>query len=528
MEKRTIRTPALIVSAAFLLFACGSEQHKLQPAAQASKSLSLAGQCSEVATIAAGLYHTVGLKEDGTVVPAGNNDKGQLDVTAWTNINAVAAGRYHTVGLEEDGTVVAAGNNDNRQLNVTSWTNINAIAAGRYHTVGLKADGTVLAVGYNNARQLSVTSWTNINAIAAGASHTVGLRENGTVVAVGSNSNGQLNVSTWTDIQAIAAGASHTVGLRENGTVVVAADNNIYGEVAAWTNIRAIAAGASHTVGLRKNGTVATAGSNSNGQLNVSAWTNIRAIAAGEYHTVGLKDDGTVVVVGFNGDSQQSVVSSWTNIMPVCGPVDAMAGQDVTSPTTTAIMSGTQGNNGWYVSDVQMTLIAADDGGGSGVKEIHYTVDGIENVVPGCSASYLIAGDGAHSVIYYATDNAGNMETPPQRMSVNIDKTPPEIASLAAYPAVLWPPNHEIKNVLIGGSATDYGSGVATTTIVVADEYGIHNMTATAFGTEVPLESWRAGADRDGRIYAITAIATDAAGNRSTATTTVTVPHDRK
>ena len=54
---------------------------------------------------------------------------------------------YHTVGLKSDGTVVAVGNNIDGQLNVGSWTDIVQVAAGRYHTVGLKSDGTVVAVG---------------------------------------------------------------------------------------------------------------------------------------------------------------------------------------------------------------------------------------------------------------------------------------------------------------------------------------------------------------------------------------------
>ena len=59
----------------------------------------------------------------------------------------VAADRQNTIGLKVDGTVVAAGDNDNGQCNVSSWRDIVAVAAGVYHTVGLKADGTVVAVG---------------------------------------------------------------------------------------------------------------------------------------------------------------------------------------------------------------------------------------------------------------------------------------------------------------------------------------------------------------------------------------------
>ena len=62
----------------------------------------------------------------------------------------IAAGQYHTVGLKSDGTVVAVGDNYDGQCDVgsQSWTDIVQVAAGDFHTVGLKADGTVVAVGY--------------------------------------------------------------------------------------------------------------------------------------------------------------------------------------------------------------------------------------------------------------------------------------------------------------------------------------------------------------------------------------------
>ena len=42
--------------------------------------------------VAAGNYHTVGLKSDGTVMAVGDNRFGQLDVDSWTDIMQVAAG----------------------------------------------------------------------------------------------------------------------------------------------------------------------------------------------------------------------------------------------------------------------------------------------------------------------------------------------------------------------------------------------------------------------------------------------------
>ena len=264
--------------------------------------------------IAAGRYHTVGSKTDGTVVATGNNDSGQCKVSDWTDIVSIAAGSYHTVGLKADGTVVAAGKNDDGRCDVRDWTDIVSIAAGNDHTVGLKADGTVVAVGYNDDGECNVSGWTDIVSIAAGNDHTVGLKADGTVVAAGKNWDGQCEVSDWTDIVSIAAGSYHTVGLKADGTVVAAGKNDDGRcDVRDWTDIVSIAAGNDHTVGLKADGTVVAAGKNWDGQCEVSDWTDIVSIAAGSYHTVGLKADGTVVAAGDNGRGQCNV-SGWTDI----------------------------------------------------------------------------------------------------------------------------------------------------------------------------------------------------------------------
>jgi hypothetical protein len=70
--------------------------------------------------VAAGRYHTVGLKSNGTVVATGFNDYGQLDVGSWTGITQVAAEDDNTVGLKSDGTVVATGSNYG-QCNTNQW-----------------------------------------------------------------------------------------------------------------------------------------------------------------------------------------------------------------------------------------------------------------------------------------------------------------------------------------------------------------------------------------------------------------------
>jgi alpha-tubulin suppressor-like RCC1 family protein len=90
------------------------------------------GAGKNVKAAASGLRHTILLKEDGTIWTAGYNFNGQLglgdteDRNAFTrvtdagsDISAVAAGNYHTVILKSDGSVWTTGSNVWGQLGFT-------------------------------------------------------------------------------------------------------------------------------------------------------------------------------------------------------------------------------------------------------------------------------------------------------------------------------------------------------------------------------------------------------------------------
>jgi hypothetical protein len=92
------------------------------------------------------------------VVAWGNNGEGQAPpVVTVSAVTAIAAGGYHTVALKQDGTVVAWGNNDYGQTTVPpGLSGVAAIAAGVYYTLALKRDGTIVAWGDNSAGQGTV------------------------------------------------------------------------------------------------------------------------------------------------------------------------------------------------------------------------------------------------------------------------------------------------------------------------------------------------------------------------------------
>jgi len=55
------------------------------------------------------------------MVSVGSNRHRQSTVSSWTDIIQVAAGCYHTVGLKSDGTLVAEGHNYYGQCDVSDW-----------------------------------------------------------------------------------------------------------------------------------------------------------------------------------------------------------------------------------------------------------------------------------------------------------------------------------------------------------------------------------------------------------------------
>ena len=93
---------------------------------------------------------------------------------------------------------------------------------------------------------------------------------------------------------------------------------------------------------------------------------------------------------------------------------------DATPPTTRAVLSGTQGDNGWWRSPVVVTLVATDTLSGPEVTLVAVD-DGAYEQRPVA----IVGEEGKHVVRFYSTDRAGNVE-PEQSVVVRIDtKAPP-------------------------------------------------------------------------------------------------------
>ncbi|MCK4549464.1 MAG: hypothetical protein KAU49_04820, partial [Candidatus Krumholzibacteria bacterium] len=98
-------------------------------------------------SVAAGGYHSLGLKFDGTIVSWGSNENLECTVPA-PNVDfvAVAGGSSHSLGLKSNGMIVAWGFNYYGQCNVPAPNeNFVAVAGSGYFSIGLKSDGTIAA-----------------------------------------------------------------------------------------------------------------------------------------------------------------------------------------------------------------------------------------------------------------------------------------------------------------------------------------------------------------------------------------------
>jgi alpha-tubulin suppressor-like RCC1 family protein len=238
---------------------------------------------TNVTAIAAGSYHSLFLQSDGSVWGMGKNQFGQLgdgtyglppyfdtnlpvQVLVAGNVTAIAAGYYHGLLLKSDGSLWAMGLNSNGQLGDGTFNNTNrpeqivasnvtAIAAGGYHSLFLKSDGSLWAMGYDLDGQLGDGVFrtndpyfganqpacvaSNVTAIAAGGSHSLFLKSDGSLWAMGKNLNGQLGDGTNGSqfhvnspelivaggVAAISAGELHSLFFRDDGSLWGMGDN---------------------------------------------------------------------------------------------------------------------------------------------------------------------------------------------------------------------------------------------------------------------------------------------------------------
>lgn len=231
----------------------------------------------------------------------------------------------------------------------------------------------------------------------------------------------------------------------------------------------------------------ASGSSDPDGDTLTYTWTWAGGSIEGNNPTVRLPLGTTVITLTVN-DGKATATDTVTIVV-----------RDTMPPTTTSVIGGTQGNNGWHVSDVTIGFSAEDSG--SGVREIYYQIDGgSRQSISGNSGYTALSNDGIHTITYWAVDNAGNIENG-HSLSVKIDKTRPLITVVSPTSG-----NYLISDLLtINFAVADSTSGVVSSTSGL-DAQNIAN------GQTVHLYQLTPGS------HVFTVAAVDDAGNRATIT----------
>jgi hypothetical protein len=190
---------------------------------------------------------------------------------------------------------------------------------------------------------------------------------------------------------------------------------------------------------------------------------------------------------------------------------------DETPPTTSISLdpAAPDGENGWYVSPVTVSLNAADNPGGAGLASTEYRLDG--GAWQPYEGPFTVSEDSILTVEARSSDRAGNTEDPPVSATIQLDQATP-IAAIET-PAEGAPVHGTIT---LAASVSDATSGVESVLLYVRADTG-------GAGTPIGLEElaptynaasghWEYGFDStpllDGA-YLVLAKAMDNAGNES-------------
>ncbi len=200
------------------------------------------------------------------------------------------------------------------------------------------------------------------------------------------------------------------------------------------------------------------------------------------------------------GIAEENVVTESTVELKETGEVVAEDVGDTISPVTTPSFSGTLGTNGWYKSDVTVTLSATDNEGASGVAKTEYSVDG-GTTWSVYTEPLVLTEEGNVALQYFSTDTAGNKEAI-KTETIKIDKTAPEAKIMF---------NHTTQKLDVLGSDKN-GGNVAS--ILIEQKRDIQKNNAKLQNVKPWFERWWRIHGK--RLPDMLAVLTDEAGHTTT------------
>lgn len=188
------------------------------------------------------LENYLGLRKDGTVVHAGENQDLKHTVESWSDIVKIKLVSFDgfVVGWKSDGTMVSWGKPDVIPEE-TLREAADIVGSEWFGYAVLHKDGTVSTYPGSNDCFTEAANWQNVKEIYFNF-HLLGLREDGTVLTERGTEyqKYQPKSGEWTDIARLYVNdpsSAIAVGVRNDGTVCVSEERYVY-PLKPWTDIR--------------------------------------------------------------------------------------------------------------------------------------------------------------------------------------------------------------------------------------------------------------------------------------------------
>jgi hypothetical protein len=230
---------------------------------------------------------------------------------------------------------------------------------------------------------------------------------------------------------------------------------------------------------------------------------------------------------GFEPHLFQLTSAGWTDVTTsgassaVCGRSDTLGpfvvfAADPSPPLIVPHIDGQLGNDDWYVGDVTVTWSVVEPQSPSSVT------------TSGCDPRTITNDTSGITLTCTATSDGG---TAAESVTVKRDATPPTVAC-PPTPSTLWPPNGKLVPVTVATTVADELSGAGGFLLTDADTnlgdraldiVGFDVGTADVAGL---LRAKRPGT-ADERVYSLTFVGQDLAGNTAECVAHVDVPHDQ-
>lgn len=307
---------------------------------------------SKVVSVSASNYHTLFLKDDGTVWSVGKNDSGQLGdgstiskvtpikISNLNHIRSIYASDNFSMALSSDGDLYSWGENFFGQLGVGNYqdTNVPQLILKEIDSIGILAGRQIFALTKNkelftwgdveyHPRPLEYYTFPNPHKVDVYSnikelSSFFLISEDGKTLKSEAPNNLNLIDMNFNNAKKIINYINTTsFGLKNDGTVWInthekdfssSAQQNVFYQIDSLSDVIDIDAREDYVFALKSDQTLWSMGKNNFGQLGIGKKTNfesspieilsnVKSFSSGSYYTYAVLNDGSIWKWGFMG-----------------------------------------------------------------------------------------------------------------------------------------------------------------------------------------------------------------------------------